>query len=246
MLEDSVRPQGDDLEAFHVHQPLVGELEAGDDLQGQKAHRHERIVEGGAQLPCRGQSAVQLLANLFDRTWAHEAGERERYLRQDLLAVGCHHAAAQGVELRVDRTGLDILGEPAVPVILTALWIVGMINSINWIDGLDGLATGIAMFASIALFLISIQGGIGIATYFYVSIAGATLAGVMYAFMNLSEGMASRLKGFEEWAAHNNPFFEGPNSNVLGLIPFLLITILLYLVGRELVLKPRPIVRRGE
>ena len=77
-------------------------------------------------------------------------------------------------------------------------------------------------------------------------IAGATLAGVMYAFMNLSEGMASRLKGFEEWAAHHNPFFEGPNSNLLGLIPFLLITILLYLVGRELVLKPRPIVRRGE
>ncbi len=77
-------------------------------------------------------------------------------------------------------------------------------------------------------------------------IAGATLAGVMYAFMNLSEGMASRLKGFEEWAAHHNPFFEGPNSNLLGLIPFLLITTLLYLVGRELVLKPRPIVRRGE
>ncbi|HSL53019.1 MAG TPA: oligopeptide transporter, OPT family [Pyrinomonadaceae bacterium] len=77
-------------------------------------------------------------------------------------------------------------------------------------------------------------------------IAGATLAGVMYAFMNLSEGMATRLKGFEEWSAHHNPFFEGPNSNVLGLIPFLLITILLYFVGRELVLKPRPIVRREE
>lgn len=77
-------------------------------------------------------------------------------------------------------------------------------------------------------------------------IAGATLAGVMYAFMNLSEGLATRLKGFEEWAAHHNPFFEGPNSNMLGLIPFILITVLLYLVGRELVLKPRPIVRRGE
>ena len=75
-------------------------------------------------------------------------------------------------------------------------------------------------------------------------IAGATLAGVMYAFMNLSEGLATRLKGFEEWSAHHNPFFEGPSSNILGLIPFLLITILLYFVGRELVLKPKPIVRR--
>jgi hypothetical protein len=75
-------------------------------------------------------------------------------------------------------------------------------------------------------------------------IAGATLAGVLYAFMNLSEGIVGRLKHFEEWAAHNNPFFEGPGSNVLGLIPFVLITVLLYLVGRELVLKPRPVVRR--
>jgi hypothetical protein len=75
-------------------------------------------------------------------------------------------------------------------------------------------------------------------------IAGATLAGVLYAFMNLSEGIFARLKHFEEWAAHNNPFFEGPGSNVLGLIPFVLITVPLYLVGRELVLKPKPVVRR--
>jgi putative OPT family oligopeptide transporter len=77
-------------------------------------------------------------------------------------------------------------------------------------------------------------------------IAGATLAGVIFAFMNLSEGIVARLKGFEEWATNHNPFFEGPNSDVLGMIPFLLLTILLYLVGRELVLKPGPIARREE
>jgi OPT oligopeptide transporter protein len=75
-------------------------------------------------------------------------------------------------------------------------------------------------------------------------IAGATLAGVLYAFINLSEGIGNRLKGFEGWAEHHNPLFAGPYSDVLGLIPFLLMTILLYLVGRELVLKPRPVVRR--
>lgn len=75
-------------------------------------------------------------------------------------------------------------------------------------------------------------------------IAGATLAGVLYAFMNLSEGISAWLKGREEWAAHNNPFFEGANSDVLGLIPFLLMTILLYLVGRELALRPKPVIRR--
>lgn len=75
-------------------------------------------------------------------------------------------------------------------------------------------------------------------------IAGATLAGVLYAFMNLSEGIVAKLKVFEEWAKHHNRFFEGPNSDVLGLIPFVLITVLLYLVGRELVFKPKPVVRR--
>jgi len=77
-------------------------------------------------------------------------------------------------------------------------------------------------------------------------IAGATLAGVIFAFLNLKESIVTWLKGFEEWATHHNPFFEGPNSDVLGMIPFLLLTILLYLVGRELVLKPRAIARRDE
>ena len=76
-------------------------------------------------------------------------------------------------------------------------------------------------------------------------IAGATLAGVIFAFMNLSEGIVTKLKGFEEWATSHNPLFEGPNSDMLGIMPFLILTILLYLVGRELVLKPRS-VRREE
>ncbi len=75
-------------------------------------------------------------------------------------------------------------------------------------------------------------------------IAGATLAGVLYAVMNLSEGISAWLTGREQWAEHHNPLFAGPYSDLLGLIPFLLMTILLYLVGRELVLKPRPVIRR--
>jgi putative OPT family oligopeptide transporter len=70
-------------------------------------------------------------------------------------------------------------------------------------------------------------------------IAGATLAGVVYAFLNLKEGIRAKLTGWEEWATHHNPFFDGPNSDLLGLLPFLAITVLLYLVGRELFLKPK-------
>jgi hypothetical protein len=70
-------------------------------------------------------------------------------------------------------------------------------------------------------------------------IAGGTLAGVVYAFLNLKESIVNWMKGFEEWATHHNPLFEGAHADLLGLLPFLVLTVLLYLVGRELVLKPR-------
>lgn len=70
-------------------------------------------------------------------------------------------------------------------------------------------------------------------------IAGATLAGVIYAFLNLNEGIVTRLVGFEQWAAQNNPFFEGPYSDLLGMLPLLLITAVLYLVGREIIGGPK-------
>jgi UDP-GlcNAc:undecaprenyl-phosphate GlcNAc-1-phosphate transferase len=43
-----------------------------------------------------------------------------------------------------------------VPAFLTALWIVGMINSINWIDGLDGLSTGVSLIAAVTLGIVSV------------------------------------------------------------------------------------------
>lgn len=76
-------------------------------------------------------------------------------------------------------------------------------------------------------------------------IAGATLAGVLYAFLNLREGIRYKLTGWEEWAKLHNPFFEGPNSDWLGLLPFLVLTVLLYLVGRELWLKPKAYKTKG-
>ena len=73
-------------------------------------------------------------------------------------------------------------------------------------------------------------------------IAGGTLAGVIYAFLNLREGITVKLKGFEEWSTAHNPFFDagyGGYSDILGLIPFLILTVLLYLVGREIVMAKR-------
>ncbi|MDQ3919126.1 MAG: oligopeptide transporter, OPT family [Acidobacteriota bacterium] len=62
-------------------------------------------------------------------------------------------------------------------------------------------------------------------------IAGGTLAGVIFAFMNIP--LKDNLDRIEKWATASNPFFEGPWANVLAMLPFLLLAVLLYMVGRE-------------
>lgn len=58
-------------------------------------------------------------------------------------------------------------------------------------------------------------------------IAGGALAGILVAFS--AEFLSDTVRGFEEWSEKSNPFFT---SNFLGLIPFLVLAIVLYLVGR--------------
>jgi hypothetical protein len=70
-------------------------------------------------------------------------------------------------------------------------------------------------------------------------IAGGALAGIIYAFLNGLPSLAEFNKGIEEWATGHNPFFNGPNADLLALIPFAILVILLYLAGREAILAGR-------
>jgi putative OPT family oligopeptide transporter len=69
-------------------------------------------------------------------------------------------------------------------------------------------------------------------------IAGGAIAGIVIAFM---AGVLSEAnKRIEDWASANNPLFNGPNADLLSLIPFALLAIFLYLVGRETLMPSRP------
>ncbi|HEX8709782.1 MAG TPA: oligopeptide transporter, OPT family [Pyrinomonadaceae bacterium] len=70
-------------------------------------------------------------------------------------------------------------------------------------------------------------------------IAGGALAGIVIAFMAGVPAFADFNKSIEDWSTNNNPFFNGDNSNLLSMIPFLVLCVLLYLVGREVLLKGR-------
>jgi putative OPT family oligopeptide transporter len=74
-------------------------------------------------------------------------------------------------------------------------------------------------------------------------IAGGAIAGIMVALFSLDYGFLNNLKAIKdkwaEWAAKGNGFFAGPNADWLGMIPFWILAILLYYVGRELLLSGR-------
>ena len=68
-------------------------------------------------------------------------------------------------------------------------------------------------------------------------IAGGALAAVFIAFFKGVWQEQSTL--IEHWSRDNNPFFAGPWSDALSMLPFLLLVVLLYLVGREKLLAGR-------
>jgi putative OPT family oligopeptide transporter len=67
-------------------------------------------------------------------------------------------------------------------------------------------------------------------------IAGAALAGIIYAFLNGLPSLSGFNKTLDEWATSSNPFYNGPWADLLSLIPFAIISVLLYLAGREVIL----------
>ncbi len=69
-------------------------------------------------------------------------------------------------------------------------------------------------------------------------IAGGAIAGILIAFMAgvpFMQGFNDKL----DLVAKDNPFVNGANADLLSCLPFVVLMVLLYLVGREALLKPR-------
>jgi hypothetical protein len=68
-------------------------------------------------------------------------------------------------------------------------------------------------------------------------IAGGAIAGILIAFLAGALGQFDT--ALQKLSTAHNPFFDGPNSDALSMIPFLLICVFLYGVGREKWLTPK-------
>ncbi|MGV3774536.1 MAG: OPT family oligopeptide transporter [Verrucomicrobiales bacterium] len=70
-------------------------------------------------------------------------------------------------------------------------------------------------------------------------IAGGAIAGILIAILLAKwEEVEQAVKA---WSEGNNPFFAGPYSDLLSLLPFGVIMLFLYMVGREKWLKPKAV-----
>jgi uncharacterized oligopeptide transporter (OPT) family protein len=70
-------------------------------------------------------------------------------------------------------------------------------------------------------------------------IAGGAITGIVIAAKELVGPLAAMGHRIEEWQTAHNPFLSGPYADLLALIPFVLLCVLLYLVGRDILLVPR-------
>jgi hypothetical protein len=65
-------------------------------------------------------------------------------------------------------------------------------------------------------------------------IAGGAIAGIVIAFV--AGALPSTDASLTSWAEKHNPLFAGPNADWLALVPFVILTWFLYMVGREIFL----------
>ncbi len=67
-------------------------------------------------------------------------------------------------------------------VVITPLWIAGVINAVNFSDGLDGLAGGLVFVCAASIFAISFRGNQIVSCILMACLMGTTLGFLMYNF----------------------------------------------------------------
>ena len=70
-------------------------------------------------------------------------------------------------------------------------------------------------------------------------IAGGAITGIVIAAKEMVGPLAVIGHRIEEWQTAHNPFLSGPYADLLALIPFMVLCVLLYLVGRDVLLVTR-------
>lgn len=139
-------------------------------------------MDGSETLAVFGGAAIAAVFGVVDDRWQIRA--RWQFIFQVALALFAIGLGLTIVEVNnpVGFLGADTLTFAGIGAgIVTALWIIGMINSINFIDGLDGLSTGVAVIAALTLGVVSL--GFNSSYQPVVALLCALLAGALLGYL---------------------------------------------------------------
>jgi UDP-GlcNAc:undecaprenyl-phosphate GlcNAc-1-phosphate transferase len=100
---------------------------------------------------------------------------------QVTIAVTVFYGGVRLLSVELPFVGLVEFGY-ASSLFLTVFWLVGITNAFNLVDGADGLAGGAALFATVAMFVVSLVFGQYLAALVLVVTAGAVLGFLHFNF----------------------------------------------------------------
>lgn len=72
------------------------------------------------------------------------------------LAIACAVVLLSGNMIRINSLFGQIVFPDWLAVIVTVIWIAGIVNTFNWIDGLDGLSAGIGGISTLAFLALAL------------------------------------------------------------------------------------------
>lgn len=124
-------------------------------------------------------TACMLLLGIIDDR--HGVKPKVKLLVQGVVALGAIYLGFQ-VEAVTLPWYESIVLPPAVGIVISLLWIVGITNAINLSDGLDGLAAGICLLAAVVNAVVAIYLGNHYMTVMMVLLAGSLLGFLRWNF----------------------------------------------------------------
>jgi UDP-GlcNAc:undecaprenyl-phosphate/decaprenyl-phosphate GlcNAc-1-phosphate transferase len=167
----------------------------------------------------------QIIGILVGATWVSFLGiwDDWRTLRPAVKLAG------QGIAIAIlILTGVQVefLRNPALNILITAAWVVGITNAVNFLDNMDGLSGGVAAIAAGWFLLLSLMNGQILVAPFAAALLGASLGFLVYNFnpARIFMGDAGSLfLGFSLAALGIKLRFPGQPDIVTWMIPVLVL-----------------------
>jgi UDP-N-acetylmuramyl pentapeptide phosphotransferase/UDP-N-acetylglucosamine-1-phosphate transferase len=124
-----------------------------------------------------GTAGLMMLVGLWDDL--KNISSWKKFIAQSLVGFLCW---LLGFRILAVWAGEALFLQWGLSLLLTVLWIVFITNAFNLIDGMDGLAAGSALFATLALLMMSVLNNLPLSALILFALAGSVVGFLRYNF----------------------------------------------------------------